>query len=70
MCFADVYIYVYIYMYIYRDGQNRIIYTVYDRIFCDFPAKNIIHTPYIYGSGQPYIFVLDLLRRLTAAGLT
>ena len=26
---------------------------VYDRIFGDFPAKNTVHTPYIYGSGQP-----------------
>ena len=31
------------------------IYTVYDRIFGDFPAKNTVYTPYIYGSGQPYI---------------
>jgi hypothetical protein len=39
-----------------RVGQNRIcdMYTVYDRIFGDFPAKNAVHTPYIYGSGQPY----------------
>jgi hypothetical protein len=28
-------------------------YTVYDRIFGDFPAKNTVCTPYIYGSGQP-----------------
>ena len=31
------------------------IYTVYDRIFGDFPAKVTVHTPYIYGSGHPYI---------------
>jgi len=36
-----------------RVGQNRI-YTPYDRIFDDFPAKNTVYTPYIYGSGQPY----------------
>ena len=24
------------------------IYTVYDRIFSDFPAKNTVYTPYIY----------------------
>jgi len=30
------------------------IYTVYDRIFGDVPAKNTVYTPYIYGSGQPY----------------
>ena len=30
------------------------IYTVYDRIFDDFPARNTVYTPYIYGSGQPY----------------
>jgi hypothetical protein len=38
-----------------RVGQNRIIFTIYDRIYGDFPAKN---TPYIYGSGQPYICML------------
>ena len=32
------------------------IYTVYDRIFGDFPAKNTVYTPYIYGSGQLYIY--------------
>jgi hypothetical protein len=38
-------------------GQNCIpgIYTVYDRIFGDFPANNTVHTPYTYGSGQPLI---------------
>jgi len=30
--------------------------TVYDRIFGNFPAKNTIYRPYIYGSGQPYIY--------------
>ena len=30
------------------------IYTVYDRIFGDFPAKDSVYAPYIYGSGQPY----------------
>jgi len=29
---------------------------VYDRIFGDFPAKNTVYTPYVYGSGQPYNF--------------
>jgi len=29
------------------------IYAVYDRIYGDFPAKNTVYTPYIYGSGQP-----------------
>jgi hypothetical protein len=32
------------------------VYTVYDRIFGDFPAKNTVHTPYIHGSGQPYVY--------------
>ena len=32
------------------------IYTVYDRIFGDFPARNTVYTPYIYGSGKPYTF--------------
>ena len=64
-----------------RVGQNRTyspymqgwpepyIYTVYDRIFGDFLAKNTVHTPciyihihiyiyiYIYGSGQPYVHI-------------
>jgi len=30
-------------------------YTVYDHTFGDFPAKNTICTPCIYGSGQSYI---------------
>jgi len=30
------------------------IYTVNDRIFDDIPAKSTVHTPYMYGSGQPY----------------
>jgi hypothetical protein len=25
-------------------------------IFGDFPAKNTVYTPYIYGSGQPYVY--------------
>ena len=29
-------------------------YTVYDRVFGDFPAKNTVCKPYIYDSGQPY----------------
>ena len=42
-----------------RVGQNRIYvytYTVFDRISGDFPAKNTVCTPYVYGSGQPYIW--------------
>ena len=31
------------------------IYTVYARIFGDIPANNTVYTPYINGSGQPYI---------------
>jgi hypothetical protein len=27
--------------------------TVYDRIFCDVPAKNTVYTAYTYCSGQP-----------------
>jgi hypothetical protein len=33
------------------------IYTVYGRVFCDFPAKNTVYKPYIYGSGQPYVWI-------------
>jgi hypothetical protein len=29
------------------------IYTVYDRIFGDFPAKNTVCAAYTYGTGQP-----------------
>jgi hypothetical protein len=28
---------------------------VYDCIFGDFPAKNTGYTPFMYGSGQPYM---------------
>ena len=34
------------------------IYTAYDRILGDFPAKNTVDTPDIYGSGQPLLCVL------------
>ena len=27
---------------------------VHDRIFGEIPAKHIVCSPYIYGSGQPY----------------
>jgi len=42
-----------------RVDQNRIHtpYTEYDRILGDFPAKNTVYTPYIYGSGQRYEYV-------------
>jgi len=44
-----------VFNHIFRVGQNRI-YTPYDRILLDFPAKNTVYTPYIYGSGQPYTY--------------
>jgi hypothetical protein len=31
------------------------VYTTYDCVFGDFPAKNAVYTPHIYGSGQPYM---------------
>jgi len=31
-------------------------YAVYDRTFGDFLAKNTVCTPYIYGSGKPYLY--------------
>ena len=34
------------------------IYTVYDRIFGDFPAQNTVYTPCIYGSGQLLTFTM------------
>jgi hypothetical protein len=36
-------------------GQNPepYIYTVYDRIFGDIPAKNAVYKPYIYGLANP-----------------
>jgi len=34
---------------------------VYDRILSDFPAKiAYIYTPYVYGSGQPYVGAFSL----------
>jgi hypothetical protein len=35
-------------------NMHRNIRSVYDHIFCNFPANNTVYTPYIYGSGQPY----------------
>jgi len=29
------------------------IFTIYDHKSGDFPAKNTVYTPYLYGSGQP-----------------
>ena len=39
-----------------RVGQDRI-FTPYMTVYllCNFPAKNTIYTPCIYGSGQPYL---------------
>ena len=37
----------------YITGSESYTYTVHGRIFGDFPAKNTVYTPYIYGSGQP-----------------
>ena len=37
-----------------RVGQNHK-YTVYDRVWGEFPAKNTVYTPYIYNSGQPWL---------------
>ena len=39
---------------VYVGLARTLTYTVYDRIFGEFPAKNTVYTPYIYGSGQPY----------------
>ena len=47
-------------IYIYIDilgWPKPYIYTVYDCIFGGFPAKNTVYTPYIYGFGQPYIYI-------------
>jgi len=60
-----------------RGGQNHVygvyiqgwpepcIYTVYDRIFGDFPAKNTVYTLYTYGSGQPYVYTVYFGRETT-----
>jgi len=32
-------------------------YTVYDRIFGEFPAKNIVHAPCVCGRGQLFLQV-------------
>jgi len=37
---------------------RTVIHTVYDRIFGDFPAKNTVCKPYIFGSGQPYTYAV------------
>ena len=42
--------------FIYKYGwPEPYIYTVYGRIFDKIPAKITVCTPYIYGSGQPYL---------------
>ena len=41
---------------IHRVGQNHI-YTVYYRILDGFPAKITVYIPYIYGSGQLYVYM-------------
>jgi len=38
-------------------GVARTVYMHYIFFFCDFPAKNTVCTPYIYGSGQPELNV-------------
>jgi hypothetical protein len=43
-----------------RGWPEPYIYTVYDHIFGDFPAKNTVYTPYIYGSGQPYVYSMNM----------
>jgi len=37
------------------------IYKVYDRIFGDFPAKNTVHAPYMYGSANPMCMTVCLV---------
>jgi hypothetical protein len=39
-------------LHIYGSGQPYI-YIHGDRVLGDFPAKNTVNTPYVYGSGQP-----------------
>jgi hypothetical protein len=34
------------------------IFSVYDRICGDFPAQNSVYTPYMYGSGEPYLYII------------
>ena len=43
------------------------IYTAYDRIFGDFPAKITVYTPYIYGPGQPYICTNTRMHKLLSS---
>jgi hypothetical protein len=39
-------------------GMAITVCTVDDRILGDFPSINTVNAPHIYGSGQPYIFLL------------
>ena len=41
---------------------------MYYRIFGDFPAKNTVYTPYIYGSGQTYIQRVSITKDACSAG--
>jgi hypothetical protein len=39
------------------------IYTVYDRMLGDFPAKYTVYTPCTYGSGQPHTLPFASVKR-------
>jgi hypothetical protein len=46
-------------IFLHYPGLARTVYdTLYMTVYCDFPVKNAVYTPYIYGSGQPYIFLI------------
>jgi len=44
---------------VYRVGQNRIYMHRIWPYIGDFPAKKTVYKPYIYGSGQPYMYSIE-----------
>jgi len=55
--YINIYIYIYLFIFIY-------IYTVYDRIFCNVPAKNTV-LPYIHHI--PYMVLANPKNELASA---
>ena len=58
--FSFLFLFLFWQRHVFRVGQNHIyIYSVNDRIFGDSPANNTVYTPYMYGSGQPYMCLVQ-----------
>ena len=47
-----IYIYMILAIFKHMGWPEACLYTVYDRILCDFPTKNTVYLLSMYGSGQ------------------